>query len=143
MEVRVNWVEDVMFVAESETGHSVVLDGAPESGGRNMGMRPMELMALSVGSCSSYDVVTILRKARQQITSCEARVTAQRADAIPAVFKSIHLRFRIVGKNLSEKQVERAIELSAEKYCSASIMLKNAGVEVTHDFEIVSVEPTG
>ena len=143
MEVRVNWVEDVMFVAESETGHSVVLDGAPESGGRNMGMRPMELMALSVGSCSSYDVVTILRKARQQITSCEARVTAQRADAIPAVFKSIHLRFRIVGKNLSEKQVERAIELSAEKYCSASIMLKNAGVEVTHDFEIVSVEPVG
>ena len=143
MEVRVNWVEDVMFVAESETGHSVVLDGAPESGGRNMGMRPMELMALSVGSCSSYDVVTILRKARQQITSCEAKVTAQRADAIPAVFKSIHLRFRIVGKNLSEKQVERAIELSAEKYCSASIMLKNAGVEVTHDFEIVSVEPTG
>jgi len=132
-----------MFVAESETGHSIVLDGAPESGGRNMGMRPMELMALSVGSCSSYDVVTILRKARQQITSCEARVTAQRADAIPAVFKSIHLRFRIVGKNLSEKQVERAIELSAEKYCSASIMLKNAGVEVTHDFEIVSVEPTG
>jgi len=143
MEVRVNWVEDVMFVAESETGHSIVLDGAPESGGRNMGMRPMELMALSVGSCSSYDVVTILRKARQQITSCEARVTAQRADAIPAVFKSIHLRFRIVGKNLSEKQVERAIELSTEKYCSASIMLKNAGVEVTHDFEIVSVEPTG
>ncbi len=143
MEVRVNWVEDVMFVAESETGHSIVLDGAPESGGRNMGMRPMELMALSVGSCSSYDVVTILRKARQQITSCEARVTAQRADAIPAVFKSIHLRFRIVGKNLSEKQVERAIELSAEKYCSASITLKNAGVEVTHDFEIVSVEPTG
>ena len=143
MEVRVNWVEDVMFVAESETGHSIVLDGAPESGGRNMGMRPMELMALSVGSCSSYDVVTILRKARQQITSCEAKVTAQRADAIPAVFKSIHLRFRIVGKNLSEKQVERAIELSAEKYCSASIMLKNAGVEVTHDFEIVSVEPTG
>ena len=143
MEVRVNWVEDVMFVAESETGHSIVLDGAPESGGRNMGMRPMELMALSVGSCSSYDVVTILRKARQQITSCEARVTAQRADAIPAVFKSIHLRFRIVGKNLSEKQVERAIELSAEKYCSASIMLKNAGVEVTHDFEIVSAEPTG
>jgi len=143
MEVRVNWVEDVMFVAESETGHSIVLDGAPESGGRNIGMRPMELMALSVGSCSSYDVVTILRKARQQITSCEARVTAQRADAIPAVFKSIHLRFRIVGKNLSEKQVERAIELSAEKYCSASIMLKNAGVEVTHDFEIVSVEPTG
>ena len=142
MEVRVNWVEDVMFVAEAETGHSVVLDGAPESGGRNMGMRPMELMALSVGSCSSYDVVTILRKARQQITSCEAKVTAQRADAIPAVFKSIHLHFRIAGKNLSEKQVERAIELSAEKYCSASIMLKNAGVEVTHDFEIVSVEAT-
>jgi putative redox protein len=126
-----------MFVAESETGHTIVVDGAPESGGRNMGMRPMELMALSVGSCSSYDVVTILKKARQQITSCEADVTAERVDTIPAVFKSIHLHFRIAGIELSEKQVERAVELSADKYCSASIMLKSAGVEVTHDFEIV------
>ena len=137
MKARIKWVEDVMFVAESGTGHAIVLDGAPESGGRNIGMRPMELMALSVGSCSSYDVVTILKKARQQITSCEAEVTAQRVDATPAVFESIHLHFKVSGTDLSEKQVERAIELSAEKYCSASIMLKNAGVKVTHDFEIV------
>jgi len=137
MKARIKWVEDVMFVAESGTGHAIVLDGAPESGGRNMGMRPMELMALSVGSCSSYDVVTILKKARQQITSCEAEVTAERVDATPAVFESIHLHFKVSGTELSAKQVERAIELSADKYCSASIMLKNAGVKVTHDFEIV------
>ena len=137
MKARIKWVEDVMFVAESGTGHAIVLDGAPESGGRNMGMRPMELMALSVGSCSSYDVVTILKKARQQISSCVAEVTAERVDATPAVFESIHLHFKVAGKDLSEKQVERAIELSADKYCSASIMLKSAGVKVTHDFEIM------
>ena len=138
MNARIKWVENVMFVAESGTRHGIVLDGAPESGGKNMGMRPMELMALSVGSCSSYDVVTVLKKARQQITSCEAEVTAQRVDATPAVFESIHLHFKLAGVELSEKQVERAIELSADKYCSASIMLKSAGVKVTHDFEIVA-----
>jgi len=137
MNARIKWIENVMFVAESGTGHAVVIDGSPESGGRNMGMRPMELMALSVGSCSCSDVVTILRKARQLITSCEADVKAERVDATPAVFESIHLHFKLAGKNLSEKQVERAIELSADKYCSASIMLKSAGVKVTHDFEIV------
>jgi putative redox protein len=137
MKARVKWVEDVMFVGESGSGHAIVLDGAPESGGKNLGMRPMELMALSVGSCSSFDVVTILRKARQQVTSCEAEVDAERVDAIPAIFESIHLHFKVAGKNLNESQVARAVELSADKYCSASIMLKNAGVKVTHDFEIV------
>ena len=137
MNARIKWVQDVMFVAESGTGHALVLDGAPAGGGRNMGMRPMELMVLSVGSCSSYDVVTILKKARQEITSCEAEVTAERVDATPAIFESIHLHFKLAGHNLSEKQVARAIELSAEKYCSASIMMKNAGVKVTHDFEIL------
>ncbi|MYA66527.1 MAG: OsmC family protein [Gammaproteobacteria bacterium] len=138
MQARVNWVEDVMFVAESGSGHAVVIDGAPEGGGRNMGMRPMELVALGVASCSSYDVVTILRKARQKITRCEARVSAERADAVPAVFETIHMHFRIAGENLSEAQVARAIELSAEKYCSASIMLKKGGVKITHDYEILS-----
>ena len=137
MHARIKWVQDVMFVAESGTGHALVLDGAPAGGGRNMGMRPMELMVLSVGSCSSYDVVTILKKARQEITSCEAEVTAERVDATPAIFESIHLHFKLAGRNLSEKQVARAIEFSAEKYCSASIMMKNAGVKVTHDFEII------
>ena len=137
MNGRIKWVENVMFVAESGSGHSVVVDGAPEGGGRNMGMRPMELMALSVGSCSAYDIVTILKKARQEITGCEAGISAERVDATPSVFESIHLHFKITGQNLSEKQVERAVKLSADKYCSASIMLKNAGVKVTHDFEIV------
>ena len=138
MKARVNWVEDVMFVAESGSGHAVVIDGAPEGGGRNMGMRPMELVALGVASCSSYDVVTILRKARQKITRCEARVSAERADAVPAIFEAIHMHFRVAGENLSEAQVARAIELSAEKYCSASIMLKKGGVKITHDYEIVN-----
>lgn len=137
MNVRIKWVENVMFVGESGTGHGIVIDGAPESGGRNLGMRPMELMAMGVGSCSSFDVVSILRKARQDVTSCEADVRAERADATPSVFESIHLHFRVAGRNLSEKQVARAIELSADKYCSASIMMKNAGVRVSHDFEII------
>lgn len=138
MKVRIKWIENVMFVGESGSGHAIVLDGAPEFGGRNLGMRPMELMAMSVGSCSSFDVVTILRKARQQVTACEAEVEAVRAESTPAVFESIHLHFKVAGRDLSEKQVARAIELSAEKYCSASIMLKNAGVRVTHDFQIVA-----
>ena len=137
MSNRVRWVDSVMFIGESASGHAIVLDGAEEGGGRNMGMRPMELMALGVGSCSSYDVITILRKARQQVTSCEAEVETTRVDDTPAVFESIHLHFRISGNELSEKQVQRAIELSADKYCSASIMLKRAGVKITHDFEIV------
>lgn len=137
MNARIKWIENVMFTAESGSGHAIVIDGAAASGGRNMGMRPMELMALSVGGCSSYDVVTILKKARQKITSCEAEVTAERVDATPAVFESLHLHFKVAGVDLSEKQVQRAIELSADKYCSASIMMKNAGVKVTHDFEIL------
>ena len=136
MEARVKWVENVMFVAESGSGHSIVVDGAPENGGKNLGMRPMELIALGVASCSSYDVVTILKKSRQNITSCEANVTAKRVASEPAIFESIHLHFKLIGDGLDEKQVGRAIALSADKYCSASIMLKNAGVKVTHDFEI-------
>lgn len=137
MKATVKWIDDVMFVGESGSGHAIVLDGAPESGGRNMGMRPMELMALGVGSCSSFDVVTILKKSRQQITSCIAEVSAERVDTTPSVFESIHLHFKVAGKNLNEKQVARAVELSADKYCSASIMLKQAGVKVSHDYEIL------
>ena len=140
MKVRVNWVENVLFVAESGSGHSIVLDGAAEGGGRNMGMRPMELMALSVGSCSSYDVVTILKKAKQWVTACEAEVTAERVDGTPATFESIHLHFKVTGFDLNGKHVQRAIELSADKYCSASIMMKEAGVKVTHDFEVHEAE---
>ena len=137
MDLSVKWVEDVMFVAESDSGHAIVLDGAAEGGGRNRGMRPLELMALSVGSCSSYDVVSILRKARQDINGCEASIKAQRVDAVPAVFESIHLHFTVTGKALSGKQVERAVSLSADKYCSASIMLRDAGVKITHSYEVL------
>lgn len=137
MNARIKWVEDVMFVGESGSGHGLIIDGAPDGGGRNAGMRPMELIALGTGGCSAFDVMTILRKARQKVTGCEARVSARRAEGVPAVFTSLHVRFIIAGDRLSEEQVRRAVELSAEKYCSASIMLKRAGVAVTHDFEIV------
>ena len=134
---RIKWVEKVKFVGESASGHGIVLDGAADSGGSNLGMRPLELMALGTGGCSAYDVVTILQKARQQVTACEVEIEANRVDATPAVFDSIHLHFRIAGKDLNEQQVARAISLSAEKYCSASIMLKRAGVTVTHDYQII------
>ena len=143
MQAKVKWVDDVMFVAESGSGHAVVVDGAIENGGRNKGMRPLELMALSVGSCSSYDVVTILKKARHKVSSCEVEVTAKRADAVPAVFESIHLHFQVSGENLKRDHVERAVVLSAEKYCSASIMLSNGGVVVTHEFELIEVSNSG
>lgn len=128
-----------MFVGESGSGHAIVIDGPPDHGGRNMGMRPMELILLGVGACSSFDVVDILKKGRHQVTSCVAQVSGERVDAIPSVFSKIHLHFIISGKELKTSAVERAVKLSAEKYCSASIMLGNAGVEITHDFEVIEV----
>jgi putative redox protein len=141
MKVCVKWIDGVSFVGESETGHAVVLDGSPENGGRNIGMRPMEMLLIGMGGCTSFDVVAILKKARQPIVHCEAELTAERADEIPKVFTKIHVHFVITGNNLNETQVERAVKLSAEKYCSASIML-NKSVEITHDFEIKSFEIT-
>ena len=135
MKVRIKWVEDVSFVGESETGHAVVLDGAPENGGRNIGMRPMEMLLIGMGACTSFDVVTILKKARQPIVDCVAEISAERANDVPKVFTKIHVHFVVTGDGLSETQVERAVKLSAEKYCSASIMLSKS-VEITHDFEI-------
>lgn len=135
MKVRIKWVEGVSFVGESETGHAVVLDGAPENGGRNIGMRPMEMLLIGMGACTAFDVVTILKKSRQPIVDCVAEIVAERADEIPKVFTKIHVHFVITGNNLNETQVERAVKLSAEKYCSASIMLSKS-VEITHDFEI-------
>lgn len=135
MHIRVKWIDGVSFVGESQSGHAVVLDGAPENGGRNIGMRPMEMLLIGMGGCTSFDVVTILKKARQPIVDCEAEIEAERADEVPKVFTKIHVHFVITGNNLSETQVERAVKLSAEKYCSASIMLSKS-VEITHDFEI-------
>ena len=137
MKARVKWVEDVCFMGESESGHAVILDGSPEIGGRNLGMRPMEMLLVGMGACSSIDVVTILKKSRQAITNCVAEISAERAEDIPKVFTKIHVHYVVTGHDLNETQVERAVKLSAEKYCSASIMLGKAA-EITHDFELVA-----
>ena len=136
MKARVKWLENVTFMGESGTGHTVVMDGPEEHGGRNIGMRPMELMLLGMGGCTSFDVVHILKKARQNIVDCDAQITAERAESEPKVFTKIHIHFVIAGHKLKEQQVKRAIELSAEKYCSASIMLGKTA-EITHDYEII------
>jgi len=137
MKAKVRWVDEVMFLGESGSGHSVLMEGPESSGGHNIGIRPMEMLLIGVGGCSSYDVVSILKKARQNVTGCVVELQAERADAVPAVFEKIHLHFRVSGKDLSEKQVAKAVALSAEKYCSATIMLEKGGVNITHDFEIV------
>ena len=139
MKARIKWVEGVSFVGESETGHAVVLDGAPENGGRNIGMRPMEMLLIGMGACTSFDVVTILKKARQPIVDCVAEIQAERANEIPKVFTKIHVHFVVTGDGLNESQVERAVKLSAEKYCSASIMLSKS-VDITHGFEIKATQ---
>ena len=126
-----------MFLAESESGHVVAIDGPPSSGGRNVGVRPMEMVLMGMGGCTSFDVMMMLKKARQQVTDCVAQLDAERSDEIPSVFTKIHIHFIVTGKALKETQVKRAINLSADKYCSASIMLGKGGVEITHDYEIV------
>ena len=136
MEARIKWVEGAAFVGETGSGHAVVIDGPADIGGRDLGPRPMELMLLSVGSCSAVDVVHILKKARQPVSDVQVEVKGERADTDPKVFTAIHLHFIVSGKGLGASQVERAVKLSAEKYCSASIMLGRAGAKVTHDFEI-------
>jgi putative redox protein len=135
MKARIKWVENVCFVGESASGHAIVMDGAPESGGRNLGPRPMETVLLGTGGCTAYDVVHILRKARAAINDCVVEIEAERAEQDPKVFTKIHMHFIVTGKDLRPQQVERAIQLSAEKYCSASIMLGKTAV-ITHDFEI-------
>jgi len=139
MKVEVKWVDGVSFVGESQTGHAVVMDGAPENGGRNIGMRPMEMLLIGMGGCTSFDVVTILKKGRQKIADCVAEITAERSDEIPKVFTKIHVHFVVTGQDLNEKQVERAVKLSAEKYCSASIMLSKA-CEITHDYSVKELD---
>lgn len=136
MEARVKWVENAAFVGETGSGHAMVIDGPADIGGRNLGPRPMELMLLSVGSCSAVDIVHILKKARQPVGNVEVKVSGERADTDPKVFTKIHLHFIVSGKGLSENQVKRAVSLSAEKYCSASIMLQKS-CEITHSHELV------
>ncbi len=137
MECKVKWLDDGMsFIAETGSNHFVVMDGAPESGGRNLAPRPMEMLLAGTGGCTAFDVVMILKKGRYAISGCEVSLKAERADTEPRVFTSIHFHFLVRGKQLKPDAVARAIELSKDKYCSASIMLGKTA-KITHDFEIV------
>lgn len=136
MRATVRWMENVSFLGTSETGHNVTMDGPPDAGGRDLGPRPMELVLLGTGGCTAYDVVHILKKSRADIAGCEVELQAERAENDPKVFTAIHLHFIVKGTSLKHEQVARAIELSAEKYCSASIMLGKTA-QMTHDFEII------
>lgn len=136
MKATIDWTGDASFRATSGSGHSVQMDGPPDHGGKDLGPRPMEMMLMGLGGCSSFDVMSILQKSRQDVTACHAELEAERADAVPAVFTRIHLHFVVTGNNLKENLVKRAVSLSAEKYCSASIMPEKAGVAITHSHEI-------
>ena len=136
MKASIHWAGGVSFRAESGSGHELLLDGPPEQGGRNAGVRPMEALLIGMGACTAFDVKMILDRARQEVTACTAEVEAERADAVPAVFTRIHVHFTVTGRGLSERQVARAISLSAQKYCSASIMLGKGGVQITHSHDI-------
>jgi putative redox protein len=138
MKCRIKWLDHMSFVGESDSGHSVVMDGAPDAGGRNLGVRPMEMLLLGLGGCTAFDVVSILHKSRQQISDCEVEIEAERADEIPKIFTHIHVHFIVSGRGLDEKKVSKAVSLSADKYCSASRMLEKAAT-ITHDFEIVEL----
>ena len=136
MNISVNWVDGMLMVGKSHSGHSITMDGPPEIGGDNLGVRPMEMLLLGVAGCTMLDVVTSLKKMRQDLTNCETKLSAERADEHPKVYTDIHIQFIVKGQDLDPKKVEKAITLSAEKYCSASIMLGRTA-SITHDFEIV------
>jgi len=138
MDVSIHWAGGATFIGESPGGHKIVMDGPAEGGGRGLGVRPMEMLLLGMGGCTGYDVVSILKKARQKVTGCRVNINAERADSIPSVFTNIHVHFTVSGAGLSEKQVERAVNLSAEKYCSASIMLGKTA-RLSHSFELEEV----
>jgi putative redox protein len=141
MKATVKWTDGAMFVGEAGSGHSVVMDGPEDLGGRNLGPRPMEMLLLGTGGCSVYDVMSMLKKSRQQVVDCRVEMEADRADAVPAVFTRIKLHFVVIGVGLKDSHVKRAVALSAEKYCSASIMLGAAGVEISHSYEMVEFDP--
>ena len=143
MEATVKWADGAMFIGESGSGHTVVMDGPEDLGGRNLGPRPMEMLLLGTGGCSIYDVLSMLRKSRQEVVDCRVEVAAERADAVPAVFTRINLHFVVTGIGLKESHVRRAVKLSADKYCSASIMLGAAGVDISHSYEIVEFSGAG
>jgi putative redox protein len=142
MKASILWMKEAQFIAQSDSGHTLIIDGPPDHGGKNLGARPMEMVLMGLGACTSIDVIDILKKSRQDITDCVTQLTAERASSIPAVFTKIHLHFVVTGRNLKSRQVERAIELSATKYCSAGMMLQRGGVDITHDYEIVAAAPS-
>lgn len=135
MKARIKWIEQASFVAESGSGHALIIDGAPEHGGRNLGIRPMEAVLIGLGSCTAFDVVSILKKARQQVSDCVVELEADRADEPPRVFTRIRMRYRVSGRDLDASRVHRAVSLSADKYCSATAMLRER-VEISHEVVI-------
>ena len=137
MKARIKWLEGVAFVGESGSGHSVVMDGPPENGGRDQGIRPMEMLLIGLGGCTAFDVMYILRKARQPVSDCVVELDAVRSEEVPKVFTRIHVHYIVSGDGLSDQQVERAVRLSSEKYCSASVMLGKTA-DISHDYEIVT-----
>jgi putative redox protein len=142
MKARIKWLDHMSFVGESGSGHSIVMDASPDDGGRNLGVRPMETVLLGLGGCTAIDVMMILQKARQQVEDCILEISAERAAEVPKVFTKIHLHYRVKGRDLSAKQVERAINLSAEKYCSVTKMLEKTA-QITHDFELLGTPVDG
>ena len=138
MKCRIKWLDHMSFVGESDSGHSVVMDATPDIGGRDLGVRPMEMLLLGLGGCTAFDVISILKKSRQPVVDCEVEIEAERADTVPRVFTRIHVRFIVSGNDLDANKVSRAVELSADKYCSASRMLEKTA-EITHDFEVIEV----
>ena len=136
MNISVNWVDGLLMVGKSDSGHTITMDGPPESGGENLGVRPMEMLLLGVAGCTMIDVVTTLKKMRQDLSHLETKINAERATDHPKVFTDIHIQFVVKGKDLDPKKIDKAITLSAEKYCSASIMLEETAT-ITHDFEVV------
>lgn len=136
MKARVKWVQDVMFVGESGSGHAVVMDGAQDAGGRNLGLRPMEMLLLGLGGCSAFDVVLILKRGRERVTDCVVDIDADRAETDPKVFTNIRMRYVVTGRGLDTGKVERAVKLSEEKYCSASAIISKTA-QITHTVEII------
>ena len=136
MKASVRWVQDVMFLGESGSGHAVVMDGAPEAGGRNLGVRPMEMLLIGLGGCTAFDVVMILKRGREAVSDCVVEMDADRAETEPKVFTRIRMRYLISGRGLDPKKVERAVHLSAEKYCSATAMLAKTA-QISHEIEII------
>lgn len=138
VKARVKWIEDVQFIGETGSGHSVVMDGPESYGGHGTGIRPMEMLLLGLGGCASFDVIEISKKARQDIVDCVANIESERSEDIPKVFTKITIHFTVTGRNLKENQIKKAIQLSADKYCSASAMLAESA-DISYDYEIINL----